>query len=85
MSDKDAREKLYLIIRANGLTEYLDGKNILTCSLEDIKELKKKMAKRYHPDLNQNLSEKDKDIYKTMNGLFATTLKNKNSNPTVAA
>ena len=82
MSDKDAREKLYWIIRTNGLTEYLDGKNILTCSLEDIKELKKKMAKRYHPDLNQNLSEKDKDIYKTMNGLFATILKNKNSNPT---
>ena len=82
MSEKDAREKLNWIIRANGLTKYLEGKNILTCSLEDIKEFKKKMAKRYHPDLNPNLSEKDKDVYKTMNGLFATILKNKNSNST---
>ena len=80
MSENDAREKLYRIIRENGLIEYLEGKNILTCSLEEIKELKKKIAKRYHPDLNPNLSDKDIDTYKTINGLIATILKNKNSN-----
>ena len=80
MTNTDARRKLQEIIIKNNLSEYSKGINVITCSIEDIKIFKKNIARRFHPDLYPNLSDKDIDTYKTINGLIATILKTNETN-----
>ena len=80
MTNIEARRKLQEIIITSNLSEYFIGINIINCNLEEIKQIKRTIAKKYHPDLNPNLKEKDIDTYKTINGLIAIILKNDNIN-----
>lgn len=74
MKSIEARKELYSLIITNNLTRYIEGIDIYTCSLEDIKVVKRNLAKKYHPDLNPNLSNKDIELYKQINGLLATII-----------